>query len=76
MSEDTPAGALPSYEIGDDLGRGAMREVFAGRHKRVDRDVAIKQLPPAAAVSASTCRLRNTRRRLLTRGWTSSVLAQ
>jgi len=41
--------ALPNYEIGGELGRGAMGMVFAGHHRRLERDVAIKQLPPAFA---------------------------
>jgi serine/threonine-protein kinase len=41
--------ALPSYEIGDELGRGAMGEVYAARHTRLDRDVAVKQLPEGFA---------------------------
>jgi serine/threonine-protein kinase len=34
--------ALPGYEIGGELGRGAMGEVWAGTHTRLDRAVAIK----------------------------------
>jgi hypothetical protein len=41
--------ALPNYEIGGMLGRGAMGVVFAAHHRRLARDVAIKQLPPAFA---------------------------
>ncbi|HEU5302666.1 MAG TPA: protein kinase [Acidimicrobiia bacterium] len=41
--------ALPSYEIGGELGRGAMGIVLAGRHRQLDREVAIKQLPAAFA---------------------------
>jgi serine/threonine-protein kinase len=41
--------ALPSYEVGGELGRGAMGVVLAGRHRQLERDVAIKQLPPAFA---------------------------
>ena len=41
--------ALPSYEIGGELGRGAMGVVLAARHRQLERDVAIKQLPPAFA---------------------------
>jgi serine/threonine-protein kinase len=41
--------ALPSYEVGGELGRGAMGVVLSGRHRQLGRDVAIKQLPPAFA---------------------------
>ncbi len=41
--------ALPGYELGGELGRGAMGVVLAARHRRLERDVAIKQLPSAFA---------------------------
>jgi serine/threonine protein kinase len=43
------ADALPDYEVFGQLGSGAMGEVLAGRHVRLQRDVAIKRLPPAFA---------------------------
>jgi len=46
---DAVAAALPGYDIGDELGRGGWGVVLAGRHRRLGRDVAIKQLPPAFA---------------------------
>jgi Protein kinase domain len=46
---DEVAQALPSYEIGDELGRGGWGVVLAGHHRQLDRDVAIKQLPRAFA---------------------------
>ncbi|WP_116996661.1 serine/threonine-protein kinase [Desertimonas flava] len=46
---DAVAAALPGYDIGDELGRGGWGVVLAGRHTRLGRDVAIKQLPPAFA---------------------------
>ena len=39
------AHALPAYEIGTELGRGAMGVVIAGEHRQLGRPVAIKQLP-------------------------------
>ena len=39
------AAALPGYEIGGELGRGAFGVVLAGRHRQLGRRVAIKQLP-------------------------------
>ena len=43
------AAALPAYEIGEELGRGAWGVVLAGRHRALGREVAIKQLPPGFA---------------------------
>ena len=40
------AHALPAYELGARLGRGAFAVVFAARHRRLDREVAIKRLAP------------------------------
>ena len=47
MSDTTSriADALPEYDIEQELGRGAMGVVYLGRHKRLDRTVAIKELP-------------------------------
>jgi serine/threonine-protein kinase len=39
--------ALPRYELGEELGRGAWGVVVAAHHRDLDRAVAIKQLPPA-----------------------------
>ena len=41
--------ALPSYDIGEEIGRGGWGVVLAGRHRHLDRDVAIKQVPRAFA---------------------------
>jgi hypothetical protein len=46
-SEGALETALPGYEIGTELGRGAFGVVVAGRHRQLGRDVAIKQLSPA-----------------------------
>ena len=43
------AAALPGYDIGGQLGRGGWGVVLEGRHRQLQRDVAIKQLPPALA---------------------------
>ncbi len=40
------ARALPAYEIGEMLGRGAFAVVYAARHIRLRREVAIKRLAP------------------------------
>jgi N-acetylneuraminic acid mutarotase len=42
---DRVVAALPAYEIGSELGRGAYGVVLAGRHRQLGRLVAIKQLP-------------------------------
>jgi serine/threonine protein kinase len=41
--------ALPAYEVGEELGRGAFGIVLAARHRHLHRPVAIKQLPRAFA---------------------------
>lgn len=40
----TVAAVLPDYEVSRELGRGAMGVVYLGRHRRLRRDVAIKEL--------------------------------
>jgi len=44
--QSTLGAALPGYEIGAELGRGAFGVVVAGRHRQLGREVAIKQLAP------------------------------
>ena len=47
MADDDHQGleeALPGYEIGEHLGRGAFGVVFAARHRGLGRDVAVKRL--------------------------------
>ena len=43
------ATALPGIEVGRELGRGGFGIVWSGRQRRLGREVAIKQLPPAFA---------------------------
>lgn len=46
MSDIDPLrAALPAYDFGDVLGRGAWGIVVAARHRKLDRDVAVKWLP-------------------------------
>jgi len=44
------AVAIPDYEVERELGRGGMGIVYLARHRRLDRGVAIKELPPSFAV--------------------------
>ena len=46
------AEALPAYEVGEELGRGAWGVVISGQHRQLQRQVAIKQLPRAFASDA------------------------
>lgn len=43
------AAALPRYDIGEELGRGAWGVVYAAHHRDLRREVAVKRLPPAFA---------------------------
>ena len=36
---------LPAYEVGEEIGRGGWGVVYAGRHRQLGRQVAIKELP-------------------------------
>ena len=47
---DLVARALPSYEVGGQIGQGGFGVVLAGRHKRLDRPVAIKEIPREFAI--------------------------
>lgn len=38
------ATALPDYDVTDELGRGGMGVVYLARHRRLERDAAIKEL--------------------------------
>jgi len=44
------AAALPEYEVGEELGRGAWGIILRGEHRQLRRPVAIKQLSAAIAV--------------------------
>jgi hypothetical protein len=50
---DSLSEALPGYEIGAELGRGAFGVVVAGRHRQLGREVAIKQLAPGLVQTES-----------------------
>jgi len=47
LDREQVESALPAYEIGGELGRGGWGVVLEGRHRRLGREVAIKQLPRA-----------------------------
>jgi serine/threonine protein kinase len=50
------SNALPTYDIGEELGQGGMGVVVAGQHRQLDRRVAIKQLPVAFAADPAVRR--------------------
>jgi serine/threonine-protein kinase len=57
------ARALPDYTIGREVGRGEFGVVWAGRHRQLAREVAIKQLAgPATATAESASRFRREAR--------------
>ena len=45
LDRDRVARALPSYEIGEEVGRGAWGVVIRAKHRQLGREVAIKELP-------------------------------
>ena len=49
LDEEQLVEALPGYDIGAELGRGGWGVVLGARHRRLGREVAIKQLPRAFA---------------------------
>ena len=50
--EDRIRAALPSYEVGAQLGKGGWGVVYEGRHRQLGREVAIKQLPAGFSTDA------------------------
>ncbi|WP_241255651.1 serine/threonine-protein kinase, partial [Candidatus Protofrankia californiensis] len=50
------AAALPAYELGEVLGRGAFGLVVKGRHRELDRPVAIKILAAGTDEAAASSR--------------------
>jgi serine/threonine-protein kinase len=49
LDSELIARALPQYEVGEEIGRGGWGVVIRGRHRQLDRPVAVKQLPRAFA---------------------------
>jgi serine/threonine protein kinase len=49
LDRDLVVQALPAYEVGDEIGRGGWALVLSARHRALDRQVAVKQLPRAFA---------------------------
>jgi serine/threonine-protein kinase len=64
-ANDLIAGALPNYVIGEEVGRGAWGVVIKGEHRRLGRQVAIKQLPTAFAADPGVQRRFASEARLL-----------
>lgn len=65
LDRDRVALALPGYEIGDEIGRGAWGIVLRARHRQLGRDVAIKELPQAFAADPGVRRRFVSEARLL-----------
>jgi serine/threonine-protein kinase len=65
LDRDRLVRALPSYEIGQEIGRGAWGVVLAARHRQLDRSVAIKELPAAFAADPGVRRRFNIEAKLL-----------
>jgi serine/threonine-protein kinase len=59
------AQALPNYVIGEEVGRGAWGVVLKGEHRRLGRQVAIKELPQAFAADPGVQRRFASEARLL-----------
>ncbi|GAA4485606.1 hypothetical protein GCM10023094_40670 [Rhodococcus olei] len=57
--------SLPAYDVGGEIGRGGWGVVLSGRHRVLDRPVAIKQLPPAFAADPGVRRRFTAEGRLL-----------
>ena len=49
MVDENITSALPDYAVEREIGKGGMGLVFLGRHVRLGRMVAIKELPPTFA---------------------------
>jgi serine/threonine protein kinase len=52
MVDENITSALPDYAVEREIGKGGMGLVFLGRHVRLGRLVAIKELPPTFAADA------------------------
>jgi serine/threonine-protein kinase len=52
MVDENITTALPDYAVEREIGKGGMGLVFLGRHVRLGRLVAIKELPPTFAADA------------------------
>jgi serine/threonine-protein kinase len=56
LEHERVAHALPGYDVGEELGRGAWGVVLRGEHRGLRRPVAIKQLPRALAADPAVQR--------------------
>ena len=65
LDRDRLVRALPSYEIGDEIGRGAWGVVVVATHRQLGRSVAVKELPAAFASDPGVRRRFTSEARLL-----------
>ena len=65
LDRDRVARALPSYEIGEEVGRGAWGVVIRAKHRQLGREVAVKELPQAFAADPAVQRRFVSEARLL-----------
>jgi serine/threonine protein kinase len=62
---DSIVAALPNYDIGGEIGRGAFGVVLVAEHRRLGRRVAVKELPRPLASDPAVRRRFATEARLL-----------
>ncbi|WP_102146045.1 serine/threonine-protein kinase [Mycobacterium hubeiense] len=55
-NEERIRAALPGYDVGQQIGKGGCGVVLSGMHLRLQRPVAIKQIPPQFADDAAVRR--------------------
>jgi WD40 repeat protein/serine/threonine protein kinase len=71
----TPGQRIGHYEIKEPIGAGGMGEVWRARDKNLDRDVAIKILPPEFSVDADRVRRFEREARTISKIKHSNIIA-